>query len=51
MEIHTGSTGASIEHLKWDPVTVLSIPRQFNDGLYSFDDLPLDHRCERDTRV
>lgn len=43
MEVHARSTSASIEHLQWDPVTVLSVPRQLDHRLYTFDDLALDH--------
>lgn len=46
IEVHARSTSASIEHLQRDPVTVLSVPCQLDDGLYTFDDLPLDHSAK-----
>lgn len=47
MKIDAGSTSTSIENLEWDPITVLSVPRQLYYGLYAFDDLPLDYSSER----
>lgn len=51
MKIDAGSTSASIKDLERDPITVLSMPRQFDNGLDTFDNLPLDHGPECDSRV
>lgn len=51
VKIDTSSTSASIKDLERDSITVLSVPRQFDNGLDTFDDLPLDHGPERDSRV
>jgi hypothetical protein len=51
VKIDASSTSASIEYLEWDTVTVLRAPRQFHNGLYAFNDLPLNYRCECNSRV
>jgi hypothetical protein len=51
MKIDTSSTSATIKDLERDPITVLSVPRQFDNGLDTFDDLPLDYGPECDSWV
>jgi hypothetical protein len=51
VEIDTSCTSASIKNLERDPITVLSVPRQLDNGLNAFDDLPLDHGSECYSRV